>query len=229
MAVIGDMVGSRQLADRALWQNRLEELMRELNAVCYRCIAAGAVLTLGDEFQVLLHSAACLPEILALLDSRMSAERIKIRLGLGIGPLSTALKPLAVGMDGPAFHLARRSIDRLKKEGGSLYVHTGDQTADTLWNALARLRDVIREDWTTRQRQIYQTFQALRLTAQADDLTLEENSCRVAKSGSQKELAAQMGITPSGVSKAFTRMHLDALMQAEAALVVGLEHRLSCP
>ncbi len=43
---------------------------------------------------------------------------IGMRFSLGIGPLDTPLnKEQAIGMDGPAFHIARKGIDQLKEDG----------------------------------------------------------------------------------------------------------------
>lgn len=43
---------------------------------------------------------------------------IGVRFSLAVGSIDTAInKEQAIGMDGPAFHLARQGIDRLKESG----------------------------------------------------------------------------------------------------------------
>ena len=45
----------------------------------------------------------------------------KLYLGIGIGAISTEKKEVAVGMDGPAFHRARKALKKTKKAGKKLY------------------------------------------------------------------------------------------------------------
>lgn len=113
LAVIGDIVDSKQLPKRERFQAQLEVLLRELsnrNA----SLASRYTITLGDEFQAVYRNADTLfPDLIAIMEAIHPA---RVRFAVGLGELTTALKPKqALGMDGPAFHRARESIVQLKQ------------------------------------------------------------------------------------------------------------------
>ena len=70
IAVIADMVRSRDVptARRRLLQKRFTELIASLNREYRKAIAARFVITLGDEFQGLLNSAALIPDLVWRLE-----------------------------------------------------------------------------------------------------------------------------------------------------------------
>ncbi|MGB5734868.1 MAG: SatD family protein [Thiohalocapsa sp.] len=138
LAIIGDVIASRAIADRPAFQRRLRRTLEARNAerrsndksaaakAGVRDMAAGAwetalvspyTLTLGDEFQVLLRRASgCFLDLL-----RISADLYpeQMRFALALGEVDTAINPeQAIGMDGSAFHRARAGIDQLKADQG---------------------------------------------------------------------------------------------------------------
>jgi len=135
VAVIGDIVASRQIPDRWRFQ---EDLKRGLKALSARAPALVSpwTITLGDEFQAVFAGAE------GLMSSLWGVQRIlqpqRARLSLGIGHIDTAINPdAALGMDGPAFHRARRGMLRLKDDERRLFaVHADDE-------APARVEDVL--------------------------------------------------------------------------------------
>lgn len=176
IAVIGDVVGSRSAGDRSDLQDRLGGGLRDVNGAFSGSIAAEFVLTVGDEFQGLLSAASTLDLILATL--RMHAFPAELRFGVGVGPLETALRSQAIGMDGRCFHNARQAIERAAKRRTPVEVQADGQTAS--FEIYSLLYGVIRSRWTRRQREV----------ADLSGSGLEG-----------REVAEYLSITPSAVSQ----------------------------
>lgn len=110
-AIKGDLIASRMLADRQLVQKNLLAAVEEANEKLARLVVAKFVVTHGDEFQGLLDiaGAAQFITVYELFADRLRPARL--RLALGVGGVATALQPLAIAMDGPAWHLAKSALD----------------------------------------------------------------------------------------------------------------------
>ena len=176
LAIIGDVVGSRELQDRGAVQQQLRVGISRVNKQFSSSIASNFILTIGDEFQGLLRDVDKIPQLLAVLRSEI--HPIEQRVGVGIGGLDTELEAVAIGMDGPCFHRARSAIDRAKARGTYVEVETEEQ--DEAFRIYALLYSGIRGHWTPRQRQVF-------------DLSMSK------KTG--KTIAEQLGISPSAVSQ----------------------------
>ena len=176
IAVIGDVVGSRSAGDRSGLQERLGGGLRDVNAAFDEAIAAEFVLTVGDEFQGLLSSAGTLELILATL--RTHAFPAELRFGVGVGPLETALRSQAIGMDGRCFHNARKAIERAAERRTPVEVQADGEKSP--FEIYSLLYGVIRSRWTTRQREVV-------------DLS--------ASGLEGREVAEYLSITPSAVSQ----------------------------
>src|SRR3990172_1671185 len=104
LAVIADIVRSRAITDRGAFQKRLARAIASVNKRFAQTIASKLVLTVGDEFQGLLASE---DQIVAMLASlRSGIHPVELRFGIGVGEISTPLRPEALGMDGGCFHHA---------------------------------------------------------------------------------------------------------------------------
>lgn len=192
LALIGDVVHSKQSGDRAALQSRLSGTLERLNDVFRRELASGFVLTVGDEFQGLLASGAGLTRLLSQL--RTAAHPEGLRFGLGIGPLSTPLRQPAIGMDGPCFHRARAAIERAAAEATAVEVESaGPAPAFAIF---ASLEAALRTGWTDRQRQVL-------------DLAMTGQSGR--------SIARSLGISPSAVSQHLHAADHDRIAAASAA------------
>lgn len=117
LALIGDICGSRKVADRAKLQQTLASALAHANTVYHDALASPLTITLGDEFQALFTEPGVVWELIGGL--QRSLRPVDVRFGLGIGALETPLNPqAALGMDGPAFHLARDAVNQLKADDG---------------------------------------------------------------------------------------------------------------
>jgi hypothetical protein len=197
IAVVADVVASRQVAERAELQTRLQETLKLVNDRFAGTVASRFVVTLGDEFQGLLHTPEGLQRILGLLRASLHPE--ELRLGLGLGRLDTPLQPQALGMDGPCFHHARAAVERAERLNTPVEVEAGwPVQAFAIYGALS---GHIRRRWTLRQRKVA-------------DLSM---------SGMEGvDIAAQLSISPSAVSQHLRAAGWDALEQATSAWVEAI-------
>lgn len=120
LALIADVVGSRDVPRRDWFQRRLAKVLEERRRSA-RHLASPYTITLGDEFQAVYRGAGTVwADIVAIM---AAIHPVQARFALGLGPLSTRLNPReALGMDGPAFHYARAALIALKADGGLLRV-----------------------------------------------------------------------------------------------------------
>lgn len=115
LALIGDIVASKQLAKRGEFQSNLASLLKGISGR-NPALASPYTITLGDEFQAVYRRADTLfQDIFTILSG---IHPTQARFAIGVGELTTDINPKqALGMDGPAFHRAREAITELKRTG----------------------------------------------------------------------------------------------------------------
>ncbi|MBD3336016.1 MAG: hypothetical protein GF355_10930 [Candidatus Eisenbacteria bacterium] len=199
LAVIGDLRGSRQTADRARIQERLEAVMAAANRELSGDLAASLVVTVGDEFQGLLHRPESFLDLLATYDLAM--HDVPARFALGWGGLSTKLKPTSIAMDGPCFHAAREAMERAKEEGRWITAAGFGDEPDRILNGLFHLIGSVRAQWTDTQAA---TVAQMRRTA------------------TQKEVAELRKVATSTVHKALRGALYAPLREAETSIALLL-------
>ncbi len=154
IAILGDIVRSQRLEprERAELQRALDDLMNGINANYSSSVLSKFLMTLGDEFQGLLRAPAAVPDIVQ--DIRERLPRTRFRIVVSLGELTTDLKPVALGTDGPAWHAARDLLEgwRAAKRDGVAF--TGFGGDDVVLNGISGL---VGHHWThleTSQREI---------------------------------------------------------------------------
>ena len=145
-AVIGDVVGSRQVASRSRLQTRLDRSLASVNDSMKP--VQPLTPTIGDEFQgmfVTLEEA-----IEASLRLRVELmRRVDVRIGIGWGTLRTQdPRRTPFGQDGPCWWRAREALEELARtersnqEPHSLRTVCRTETkAEGAYNAILVLRD----------------------------------------------------------------------------------------
>ncbi|MGV0852298.1 SatD family protein [Mycolicibacterium phlei] len=198
--LIGDVVGSRRVADRAAVHRALNQALG--------AVAAGAVdppaFTVGDEFQ------GSYPTVGAAIDAALRirlavAPEVEVRFGIGWGEV-TVLDPEAGIQDGPGWWSARAAIE---------------WTADAQRQpGLALVRTAFRTDDESRR-----DADALNAALMCRDHllgSLDDRSMRIVKgllAGTpKKQIAAAEGISASAVSQRAGRDGLDLIVAASQAL-----------
>jgi len=145
IVVIGDTVQSRMIEppQRAVVQRDLERVMSRINTRYRDAVLSTFLITLGDEFQGIVRHPQVIPDIVQ--DIREQFPRTRFRIAVSKGRLSTPLKPVALGTDGPAWHDARKLLgDWLKfKRDGVGFIGFGSD--DLVLNGLAGL---LTHHWT---------------------------------------------------------------------------------
>lgn len=118
VALIGDVIASRRLpaSARQRLQRNLRAVLAELDQRWREARAARFAITLGDEFQGLLRSAAPVWQIAHTVRARCPDVDWVIAAGRGAlatAPLRNATAP---ELDGPCFHEARAALREAQRE-----------------------------------------------------------------------------------------------------------------
>lgn len=114
-----DMKKSSCLEDREAVQVQLIETLKEVNERFADAIACSFIITLGDEWQGLLHEGSDYDEIIEFIRRRMPG--VPFYTGVGIGEVTIKNFELTVNqLDGPSFHKARKAVGIAKEMGYSL-------------------------------------------------------------------------------------------------------------
>ena len=186
LAVIGDLIGSRQLPDRAALQENLKHSLHSLNTAYDSLIVSKFTLTLGDEFQALIRPDH---RVMQLADEIEMKIGTPIRIGLGYGTMLTSIdREYSVGADGEAYWNARHALTHLKETKAKEHIRVKGFGAwqDDCLNALLAASEVIKHRWTDLQ---HQTFhEMLRAGIYSDEFR-------------QVDFAAALGIEPSSLTK----------------------------
>jgi hypothetical protein len=189
------MVASRSLSPsrRSHVQEDFTQLMAQLNRLFRPHLRAKFVVTLGDEFQGLLHHPEVIPELIWTLEQRFTAR--PLRLGFGFGKLHTSIKEYAINVDGPALHNARASIECAKRRRLFGGVFTGfGRTLDPPLNGFARVLYQQRKSWPAQQRVVV---------------------TRMHDGQKGTDIARSLGITKQAVSRYASLAGWDAYLEGE--------------
>ncbi|MEM1223691.1 MAG: SatD family protein [Verrucomicrobiota bacterium] len=144
LAVIGDLVDSKKISDRAGLQEKLHQGFSMLSN--QPSVVSPFTITLGDEFQAVFGSGEGL--FASLFATRQLLYPVKCRFSIGIGTLSTEINAeQAIGMDGPAFHNAREGITELKAEKTLLTIKGLSRSMRALIDPLIKILWASTENW----------------------------------------------------------------------------------
>lgn len=199
--VIGDIVGSRRLMDRAAAQRTIVAALARVSTAIP--LAQRLEPTFGDEVQGGFHTIAdaALATLLIRLElnrlahpsptdragDARSPELVVMRFGIGHGDVRVfEIDSQPIRQDGPGWHTARDAIDSLGKKAGTRYVGSDGITwpGPDAVNAFLVARDGLVDTLNHRQRRML--------------------LCSL-HGESQKAIAEVEGISESAVSQAFAR------------------------
>lgn len=153
IALIGDIVKSREQSARKKFQTKLK---RKLNSISKKStsLLSPLTITLGDEFQAVYKNA---DEIFShMFEILTSVYPSKIRFTIGVGKISTSInKKSAIGMDGEAFYIARDNMNMIKKNGSLIYVGGIDDPVEKIVNLNLELISNQISDWNLNRLKIF--------------------------------------------------------------------------
>ena len=189
IALIGDIIESKKIQDRAQVQQHLLQLMKELNQQYQNYLVSPFTVTTGDEFQALL-----LPNkhIFQIIDEiSLSFLPYEIRFGIGRGDILTKInKKQSIESDGPAYWKAREAINTVHAKNYYGYKKVGvcleDKDLEDNINSLLLSSDFIKAKWTDLQYDILKVL--------LDDNIYIENF-------SNNIVANRLNISPSAFNK----------------------------
>lgn len=114
IALVGDLVKSREIPNRVTFDKRLLEKMRHRSKKNHNILSPYTLI--GDEIQAVYKRAEMIFEDCMNILEEIYPERM--RFSFGVGELIKPINPThAIEMDGPAFYCARDGINELKKSG----------------------------------------------------------------------------------------------------------------
>lgn len=193
VALIGDLVDSRNLPNRAPVQRILRATLESLNADLGERLTAPLRLTAGDEVQGLTRSPMILVDVMVgIADALFPAEVV---WGMGLGPLTTELAEDVSLIDGPCFHRARDAVQQAKRASRWLRVEGADETPGRSVSSLMNLIGSLRSDWTERQAEVVQA----------------------ARGRLQIEVAEDLQVNASTISRTLAAAHYEVVLEGEAA------------
>lgn len=162
IAIIADIKGSKKLDNRSLVQEKLKNVLQNINTKYAYVITSNFTITLGDEFQGVLNDGVHVMDILFEIEKVMYP--VQLRYGIGVGNITTHInKEISIGADGPAYYCARAAIEHLKekekrrktaKSDIHILFEKGDVMVSNMLNTIFSLLTVIKCSWTERQREI---------------------------------------------------------------------------
>lgn len=187
VALIADVADSRQVEDFPRQRDRLLAKLSERHRGRGWSEYDYAV-TAWDEFQGLLTTPRWLPG--AVWELWRYFQPLSVRIGVGFGkvefaPDATGRTPLNEAVTGQAFYHAREALDQLDApvHGMSrvrIRVVAPDSVVAATCNAVLRLADALVQDITGRQWQVIEHYE---------------------RAGKQAEVAAELGVSSSTVSR----------------------------
>jgi len=153
LVIIGDIIKSRELNNRYQVQQEFDSAVHETQQTYGEGLISPITLTIGDEFQSVMRNGRGLFKIIDDLDLKM--RPVQLRYGIGIGKINTAINSkISIGMDGPAFHMARDALDRCKKEKTRYDFRFKNPDIEQRINILLNWIDASTRNWSDEKRNI---------------------------------------------------------------------------
>lgn len=150
--VTADVIESKNAGEYKL------SLKRELSELQHPKLLSRFTLSRGDEIQGVLEGWLQTPEIVRQL--RFACRPLKLRVGIGIGANAEPIEVNPWNMDGPAFHLARSALDKVKRnKEPSTNIKTGSPELDDILNCIWLLIDARQNKWTDKQWEAVQAYE----------------------------------------------------------------------
>jgi len=153
LVIIGDIIKSRELNNRYQVQQEFDSAVHETQMTYGEGLISPITLTIGDEFQSVMRNGRGLFRIIDDLDLKM--RPVQLRYGIGIGTINTAINSeISIGMDGPAFHMARDALEYCRKEEIRYNFRFEDHDLEQRVNILLNWIDASTKNWSDEKRNI---------------------------------------------------------------------------
>lgn len=199
LAIIGDLVRSRAIADRAQLQERLLAEIEAVNREYADRLVVPVSMTAGDEFEVLLDGVE--PVVALLIRFADTVLPNQLAFGVGAGGLTTRISQghtkRAVGeLDGEVFHRARSALNQAAGDASWALIEGFGEGEDAALSGLTDLLGNLRRGWTAKQ--------AAYVAA--------------ARQAKQLDVARRFGVGQSVVSESLKAAQFELALRSEARL-----------
>ncbi|GAB6062048.1 SatD family protein [Deferrisoma palaeochoriense] len=163
LCLTADVVSSRTHPGSA---QRLRQAAERVNARRARGLAVPFSVTVGDEIQALFTDAEAALE--ADLDLRLFLFPLRLRCGLGVGPVEGPLEARTAGMEGECFLRSREALAEAKRHDSPLtWISSGAPPLDDAANACFLALAAVEARWTEKQAQALEAVREVGTQAQA--------------------------------------------------------------
>lgn len=181
--VLVDVVGSRDIDDRAAFESRLERALEYVNESESESISTPFTRMKGiDEFGCVLTRISPVPDVMSAILDRIHPSYARFAVASGEIDIQADGETVA-RMDGPAFHRASALLDELEDDGMYVDVDTDRETDGLLAGALNLLM-LERENLTDRQVEVILSYE---------------------RKGTQSKAAEELGLQQQAVSNTLRR------------------------
>lgn len=200
--IIGDIVQSRKIKDRAKVQQIFAQAIADLGQHFEETFLSPPTLTIGDEFQAVLQTTSDL--FLLIHQFEIAMNPVQVRFGLGLGQIDTPInRQAAIGMDGSAFHNAREAIELARRFNRKyLLISSDKKNQNKAWELLINWIDLHLQNWS---------IEKLRI------LTMHRQGKR------QKEIAQSLKMSQPAISQHITKPLFSLLVESEKFLESQLD------
>lgn len=195
--VLGDVVGSREIADREAFRDAIAAAVGTVNERYAEDVGAEFALVKGvDEIAGVLVDLRNLYRILRTVVSAVRPGSIRFAVVYGEIDVGAAGEPVD-RLDGPAFHRADERLAEVADEGLYLAFAGRHGRFDPLVAASVNLLLMAREDWTDRQRAMVAAYE---------------------EAGTQTAVADRFGVSQQTVSATLRRADWPRLARLEESV-----------
>jgi hypothetical protein len=197
LVLLGDVVASREVADRERFRAVLEAACARVNGEWSVDLIAGFTMLKGvDELGGVLRTPRAVFSMVSAFEE--AARPRRIRWVLAGGGIDTAVESGEVArMDGPAFHAAAAGMAALKRSKLQFAATGGDPLLDRALGGLVSAALLFRGTRTESQQRAIEEY---------------------ARAGSQATAAARLGVSQQAVSEALIRSGYTRMAEVEAII-----------
>lgn len=163
VAIIGDIVNSKNIDNRSEVQYQLKNIVECLNLKYQNDIMFNLRISLGDEVQGVFRLGGNIISVIE--DLEMMMYPVRMRFGIGVGEVDEDyVSDNTLEMDGSAYHYARAMISAIKNQelknsdSFTFVKFNSDSNVDNIINSIFILASTLKIKWTSRQREVITTY-----------------------------------------------------------------------
>jgi len=161
LVVLGDVVGSREVADREALQRDLQGSMQAVNQRHEDDVLASFSLLKGvDEFGGVLTGISALYDIVKTIYRSTSPTAVRFAGAYGRVDVGSERREVAE-MNGPAFHRADGLLSDIDVDGRLFALYTGDDLLDIFIGNYVNLCLMQMSEWTPRETEIVDAYERM--------------------------------------------------------------------